>query len=486
MIGIQALDGVDERGMEAHVVLPASDERALDTEKSLQREVQQLAAINALVALVASEATPAKACRVLAIELQQLTQAQLVTLALCGRRKGVYEVVATSDREHLDPKSELAQALTSASQECATREAPAHWPPREAQNRHALLAHRRLSNLMGTRSLYSLPLPDSHGNFRGICIIVGAGELAVTPEHQQMLDAASVPLGASLCLVQRARGNRFDRATGKLTEFLSRKYSYVILAVMALILALAWLPMRYQVKCDCELQPVVRRFIAAPFDARLEKSFVAPGDVVAEGELLARIDAQDIQWKLSAKQAEAQRVETELAGYVASHESGKAQIAQLELERIQVELDELDYQAEHLEIRSPLSGMVLLGDHAKLEGVPLERGKTLFEVAPLEQLVIEVEVAQDDVRFVEPGQLAKIRFDAFPLQPISGRIERVHPRAENREDKNVFVAEIVCENTDQRLRPGMSGVARINTVFRPVVWNYFHKPFAKALIWLGI
>lgn len=482
MIGNSATDYASLGKVDGACALPPPSSLA----RSFENEIQQLAALNALVSLVSSSESPEQACRTLAAELQQLTKARLVSISLCDRRSGRYELVSTSEQERLDPKSDMAQALTAASQECAAREEPAHWPPSEDHGRHALLAHRRLSQLMENRSTFSLILPDANGKYRGVCTIVGGTDSAVLLSEQRFLDAASIPLGSSLALIQQARGNRFDRWAAKLAAFVRGRKGQVALGCMVALLLLALLPMRYRVKCDCELQPVVRRFIAAPFDARLEKSFVEPGDVVAEGDLLAQIDARDIQWKLSAKQAEAQRVETELAGYVAAHESGKARIAELELERIQVELDELDFQAANLEIRSPLSGMVLLGDHAKLEGVPLEKGKTLFEVAPLDHMVIEVEIPQDDVRFIEPGQRTKIRFDAFPLQPIVGQIARVHPRAEIREQNNVFVAEVACQNVDAQLRPGMRGSARVDSVVRPLVWNTFHKPFAQALIWLGI
>ena len=38
-------------------------------------------------------------------------------------------------------------------------------------------------------------------------------------------------------------------------------------------------PVRYKVWCSCQVQPVVRRFVAAPYDGKLEKTFVEPGDV---------------------------------------------------------------------------------------------------------------------------------------------------------------------------------------------------------------
>ncbi|MEZ6152729.1 MAG: HlyD family efflux transporter periplasmic adaptor subunit [Pirellulaceae bacterium] len=462
-------------GMETQAKRPAGDDQVL----------QRIAALLDLISRVSSISSPENACKTLANEIKLRYGVEYVVVGLCNRANDRCEVVAISDIQQVDPNSELTLRATSAANECLARGSHGLWPAVDDDNRHALFAHRQLAQWLEDASVLSIPLLDAQHSTRGVCLLAGKRKLLASVELGSFLQAASTPLGSALGLIQRARGNRFDRLSFKLWEFCRTQPAKLVLLLAVLSVCGLLIPLQYQIACDCELQPVTRRFIAAPFDARLERNHVAPGDLVAAGQLLAKIDARDIQWELSGKRAESHRVAKELDGYVAAHESGKAEIAKLELERLQLTIDQLEEHASNLEVRSPLDGMVLMGDHSKLEGVPLEKGKTLFEIAPLDRMVIELEIPEDDVRFVQPGMRTQIRLAAFPLQPFEGTILRVHPRAELREHKNVFIAEVDCDNSNGQFRPGMRGSARIASVRRTVAWNWFHKAYAATLTWLG-
>lgn len=448
-------------------------------------DLHRLAALTELVSRVSSVASPIEACRTLANALKDACQIERVIVALCPRRFGQCEVTAISGFRQIDSKAEVTILATSAAQECVARGTLGLWPPQDRDNRHALCAHRQLARALDQPALLSVPLADAEGHVRGVCLLAGSQRTVASAELRNFLLAASTPLGSTLGMIQRARGNRFDRLASEIAEFARTHTAKVSIWVALATLCVLLLPIRYHVSCSCELQPVIRRFIAAPFDARLERNHVKPGDVVMAGQLLAQIDARDIQWELASKQAEAQRMAKEMAGHEAAHESGKAEITGLELERLQLVIAQLEEQASSLEIRSPVDGLVLLGDHSKNEGIPLEKGKTLFEIAPLDRMVIELEIPEDDMRFIQPGMHARVRLTAFPLQSFDGVIERVHPRAELKEHDNVFIAEISYENVNDQLRPGMRGSARIATVRRPLAWNWFHKAFVAALTWFG-
>jgi hypothetical protein len=75
--------------------------------------------------------------------------------------------------------------------------------------------------------------------------------------------------------------------------------------------------------------------------------------------------------------------------------------------------------------------------------------------------------------------------NAMPSESFEATVLRIHPRAELREQDNVFVAEAELENTSAVLRPGMKGVAEVSTGVRSIVWNLFHKPVAHVTGWLG-
>ena len=226
--------------------------------------------------------------------------------------------------------------------------------------------------------------------------------------------------------------------------------------------------------------------MAAPFDGKLLRCHVEPGDEVEKDQLLAELDGQETQWELASVTAELQRAKKERVGHVASHDSGKARLAQYEIEYLESKSRLLTDRVSQLEVRSPIAGIVVSGDLTKAEGVPLEIGQTLFEIAPLDAMIAEISVPEDDVRFVKQGQVVKIRFDAFPYRPYETELRRVRPRSESRDDGNVFVADADVLNNSGQLRPGMEATVRIKTIRRPLGWILFHKPFAVVWTWVGL
>ena len=63
-----------------------------------------------------------------------------------------------------------------------------------------------------------------------------------------------------------------------------------------------------------------------------------------------------------------------------------------------------------------LDGVILTGDFKYSQGKKLDTGQPLFEIAPLEELVIELAIPEDDMRFVRAGLPTRVKLDAFPLQ----------------------------------------------------------------------
>ena len=455
-----------------------------DVDGSFNREQLQLAALTELVSRISSAANGPESCQTLADELAAYFNAKQVFVATC-RTETSCELTAVSNQKSVDRKSEISRFALAAIQEGVTRGEIGVWPPKNQENRHALLAHKQFAKRIGGENCaVTSALRDDRGVVRGACLVVVASEFDVSAAVR-FLAAAERPVASAIGLQLRAEGNRLTRFVTQALEGLRARKSQWIMGMFALLMLVLAVPLQYKVKCDCEVQPVVRRFVAAPFEGRLEKSFVEPGDVVSTGDVLARIDGREINWELSGKRADVHRVEKQRDGHIAAHESGAVEIARLEIERLLLEIKRLEDQAANLEIRSPVDGMVVSGDLSKSEGVPLEKGQSLFEIAPLEEMAIEIAVPEDDVRFVKVGMTTHIGLDAFPMKWMDARLERVHPRAELRGHENVFIAEVSIENAQGRLRPGMRGTAKVVTVQRPLGWILFHKACSAAFSWFG-
>jgi hypothetical protein len=70
-------------------------------------------------------------------------------------------------------------------------------------------------------------------------------------------------------------------------------------------------------------------------------------------------------------------------------------------------------------------------------------------------------VPEEDLAQVAAGDPAVVRLDAISGGSFEGRLVRIRPRGEIRDNKQVFVAEVELENVSEQLRPGMKGRRRL-------------------------
>lgn len=280
-------------------------------------------------------------------------------------------------------------------------------------------------------------------------------------------------------------GRRLQRWTAHANFYRQRTGQCAIAASLGLLLCLA-IPVPYWPQRECVVEPASRRFLASPVNGRVSDAQVRPGDVVQVGQLLARIDDEKIRWDLATAEAEYQMATKRRDSALASRAGGELRLAQLEQERFGIQIDALTKQLGELEIRSPIAGVVVQGDWHRNQGAPIDRGGTLFEIAPLETMQIETQLTTEDLAQIPTGALATVRVDAAQGSSWQGKLCRIDPRAQVVDSKVVFVAEMEVANRDTLLRPGMKGSVRLSAGSRTIGWLLFHRPYIwlmKKLAW---
>lgn len=257
---------------------------------------------------------------------------------------------------------------------------------------------------------------------------------------------------------QRAAIGGWFRALGRIVPARWRRWVVAAAAIGAL-----FVPLPLGVRCDCELQPEVRRSVAAPFSAVWRKSYVRPGDVVTAGQPLGLLDASELQRELAAATAERDRAAKSADVHRAAGRTAAAQIDHLEVRRIDERRSLLAERLANVEVKSPIAGVVLSGEWDRAEGAPIRQGAVLYEIAPLERLTAEACVPEGDLDRVRVGATTSVVLDARPYEKRAAAVTRLYPRAEIRDAANVFVAEIALDNSDGSLRPGMKGRVSVAT-----------------------
>ena len=345
----------------------------------------------------------------------------------------------------------------------------------------------QLCQLLNVNRILSGPLFDAQQEAVGAWIIVDDGRVDNAQRGIPLIDSVrgQAPLVAGLIrLLQAAQGSLRSRIAQRLRHSVRSITARHLLTAVLLLALLLFVPVPHRVRCACQLQPVLRRFVSAPYDGQLQEVLVGPGDVVQAGQVLARMDKREIEWRLSAQDAEYKRASKQHDTSTVASDTAAAQMANLEMERLAVERKLLQNRLKHLEITSPVTGVVLSGDPRQLEGARLTIGQTLFETGPLEKMSVELFVPDSDITLVNTGSQVSVRLDALPHRSFAGTIERISPHSEARDGKNVFVAEVRLDNPELLLRPGMKGRGRIGTGRRSLGWILFHKPLAYFSRWL--
>jgi HlyD family secretion protein len=108
-------------------------------------------------------------------------------------------------------------------------------------------------------------------------------------------------------------------------------------------------------------------------------------------------------------------------------------------------------------IRAPIDGTILDRSAEKGElitGQFASAARPVFSLANLNDLQVELDIAQDDFARLGPKQKAELRVDAFPDLKYEGQIAEMSPEA-NRQKATVQV-KVQILNPDEHLRPEMN------------------------------
>lgn len=412
----------------------------------------------------------AECARRLANHLREVLECDTVALAVRGRLGGPKLAAVSGETGPAETQSPGRRALLAHLSEAIHRKQPLTTHRAAAGKNPDAEGAVSLREWFDPALSLCLPLTDAQGKLRGGWLFLWNSDPTDVEEKQALIKAATPEVAPLLSLLHRAKPGP---ALGSILRFWQRgtlsQRRLTVWAASAL-LAAGLIPLPYPVRSSCELQPVVRRVIAAPFDGILQRSVARAGDVVKSGQLLAELDGREIRSQLAEAVARREKALKESDLALAQDRIADARVAEFEAEGLGHEIALLESRQEHLQVRSPIDGIVLQGDLDRSEGAPLRVGDPLFEVGPLDRLVAEIAVEATDISLVSPGAEVSLKLEAAARTTLTSELLRVSPKSEWVGDQNVFICEAEIENPGGVLRAGLKGKAKIAGPRRPLLW----------------
>ena len=460
--------------------------------RKAEQDGQRVGTTRAALEIVAATGTAAglhSAATVLASELAVRLECRRVAIGIV--RRGRVRVAALSHATAIGRQLRLAVSLANAMEEALDQSAAVAHPPVAGSEHRVAVAHRDHAHEAKLSAALSV-----------VMVARGKPVGVITLERDQALpfDAATLTLCEAVADVaapvlalqrdlDRPLNGRLVRAlgTGGRTV-LGRRHPGVKLGVIALACLGAWLAVAtgsFRLSGKATIEGQVQRALAAPFDGFIASAPHRAGDVVEAGDLIAALDTRDLE--LEALRDESQRDEARLKAQAAQgkHDMADAAVEGAHAAEAEAELAVVREKIARAHLRAPFRGMVVSGDLSQKLGSPAEKGKILFEVAPLADYRVVVKVDERDLSYVKPGQTARLVLNGIPGRPLDFTVDRVVPVAEAEDGKNAFRVEGPLQVVDEQLRPGMEGIAKIENGDASLAWIWSRPILAwtRLQIW---
>jgi biotin carboxyl carrier protein len=420
-------------------------------------------------AALLARARLAESATALAVELAGLLQCRRVSVGLLEGER--LRIAGSSHATTLDERHQAAAQLTAAMHEAIDQNMSVAWPPVLPQGPVAL-AHRELA---GAASACSVPIV-ALGRVIGALVLEREGEAFALPELALCEDVASFA-GPVLHLKQLTEMPWHRRLREQLRERLAtprRRQAAWAGGLLAALVLLA-VPVPWRVSAPARLEGAVQRAVVAASDGFLQQSNVRPGDLVKAGQVLAQLSSQDLELERTRRESEMRQHENAYRAAEARNDRTQMVVNQSRAAEAQALLELAETQVDRSRLVAPFDGIVIKGDLMQNLGAPVQKGEVLMVLSPSDSYRLIVEVDEADIGAVQPGQHGQLALASRPEQPLRFTTRRIVPVAAAAEGRNYFEVEASPDDALPNLRPGLSGVAKIEAGSQPLGWILFHR-----------
>ncbi|MBT8447586.1 MAG: HlyD family efflux transporter periplasmic adaptor subunit [Gammaproteobacteria bacterium] len=410
-----------------------------------------------------------------------------------GFIKGRHVAVrALSHSAHFKQEANLIRAIGAAMDEAIDQQAAIVYPELpEGGTSSIVRAARELCEQHNIDALACIPFNVQGGWAGAVSLERTGGE----PFERADIDLAQATVALVGPILEVARRDdrpllfkAGDSARTVLEKFVGAGHVAWKLAGIAGVALLAFLSLAtgtHRVTADAATEGSVQTAVVAPFSGYIADASKRAGDVVGEGEVVAILDDRDLQLERLKWASQRDQVTRQLREAKAQREMANIRILEAQLGQTEAQLALVSEQLARTRLTAPYEGVVITGDLSQSLGAPVERGEVLFEVAPLAEYRLVLQVDDRDISRISVGQGGALTLAALPDQSFPFEVARITPVATAEEGLNYFRVEATLTAAPERLRPGMNGIAKIDIGERRLIWIWTHRmrEWVKLQLW---
>ncbi len=383
-----------------------------------------------------------------------------------------------------DPKSKAVGAIENAMEEALDQRAGVVLPC-GPETGLMTAAHRELAAGLAACSVI---LAGGDGLGHGVLYLERAADHPFeTDEVAALVDIGQL-IGPVLETKERVHswiGGRTRHTAGRFNARLRdprRPALRVAVAAGAIALAgLTLLDVTWNISADAVIEGERQQVIAAPFEGFIATASVKAGQTVRKGQLLAELDTRQLRLDLQRWSAEDAQFDSRYRDALSRHDRPAAAMASAQMQQAQAQRALAEDRLAKAAMTAPFDAFVVDGDLSQRVGSPVEQGKVLFDLAPLDAYRVVLKVDERDIRAVRVGQRGRLVLSGLTQDRLGLRVTNIAAPEAN-EGRNVFRVEARLDQTKSPLRPGMQGVAKIEAGERSLLWIWTHSAWNWLLL----
>lgn len=395
-----------------------------------------------------------------------------------GRARGrTLSVAAVSHAAVFDKRSAAMTQATQAMHEAYDQRRLVAWPAADADAAAVVsVAHARYAAHANAAALCSVPLIAAD---RVAGVLLLERDRPFTPAEREFVETLSLGLAPTLSLHHDAALGAAPRAlrTGRRWLGLATDGSHPAIklalgAAALLLLLLAVIPAPFRISAPALVEGAVQRSAVAPFEGFLRLAPARAGDTVRAGQVLAVLEDKDLRLEKVRWESELEVALRKEREAMAKGNRVDQRLAAAQGNQARAQLDLVLGKLERVNVVAPFDGIVVKGDLSQQLGSPLEQGKVLFELAPLDSWRVILKVDERDIGHVQPGAAGELVLASLPGQSWAFKVRKLTPVSTAEEGRNHFRVEAELTGSPPKLSPNMEGVGKIDAGRASLLWAW--------------